>query len=241
MTPAQHAEAFASRWRGQYIDEDFHYGSQCWDVVAKYAREEYGCPSFPTVSGGAEGLWRFFADPIPQYFDKVTGNILKGDVVVWDQSFFPPYGHTALAMEDSDGTTILVLEQDGSNDPNHDDVADGVSYLKRRSLYKINGVLRPKGSNTVSPTRKPISAQLVSEHYSNYTGVDVKPNDPACQNRFEDGSSDEFWYGLVPMINNIRLQQVKRIAELEKQVAATSEKCTKEERQLLDSLKKLYT
>lgn len=141
-------DAFVAKYNGVYIDEDHYYGSQCWDVVARWAREVWGCPYFPTGSGGAEGLYRLFIEPIPTFFDRVpAGDLKKGDVVVWSADFYPPYGHTALVWE-RDGNTIFVLEQDGSKDFNSDGNADGVSYIAQRTITsKVAGGLRPKGAN----------------------------------------------------------------------------------------------
>ena len=149
MNPQQHADNFVARYNGVYIDEDRAYGSQCWDVVARYAREEYGCTPFPTVSGGAEGLWRLYGDkrsaPIFDFFYQVPANELApGDIVVWLSSFYPPYGHTALVWR-REGNTLFVLEQDGSKDPNGDDIADGVSYIAQRQINSyVAGGLRPR-------------------------------------------------------------------------------------------------
>lgn len=147
MTNQQHAERFAAKYTGVYIDEDKWYGSQCWDLVARYAREEFGCAPFPTGSGGAEGLYRLAQWPILNFFDRVPGKDLKaGDVAVWDASFYPPWGHTALVLW-REGNTVWVIEQDGSKDPNGDGKADGVSYVVQRTITsKLNG-LRPKGES----------------------------------------------------------------------------------------------
>ena len=134
---------FVSKYNGVHIDEDGYYGAQCWDVSARYAREVVGCPSFPTGSGGAEGLFRIFANPIPQYFDKIANNPndpnqipQPGDVIVWQSSFSPPYGHTAVVIScDSSGPT--VLEQNGNN-------PGGVAYIKKRNWVGVSGWLRPK-------------------------------------------------------------------------------------------------
>ena len=146
MTPQQHVDRFVAKYNGVYIDEDKYYGSQCWVAVARYAREEYGCPAFPTGSGGAEGLFRLYSQPIPQYFDKVTRDQLQpGDIVVWSSDFYPPWGHTAIVWQ-REGNTLFVLEQDGSKDPNGDGKADGVSYIAQRIITnKVAGGLRPKG------------------------------------------------------------------------------------------------
>ena len=145
MTPQQHADRFVARYNGEYIDEDGYYGSQCWDVSARYAREEWGCPYFPTSSGGAEGLYRLYQFPIPKFFDRVSGYDLKpGDIAVWDATFYPPWGHTSVVWR-REGNYIWSFEQDGSKDPNGDGKADGVSYLVQRLITsKVNG-LRPKG------------------------------------------------------------------------------------------------
>ncbi|CAB4183052.1 CHAP domain containing protein [uncultured Caudovirales phage] len=134
---------FISTYNGVHIDEDGYYGAQCWDVSARYAREVVGCPSFPTGSGGAEGIYRLFQEPIPQYFVRIANDPKdpdqlpqKGDVAVWQASFSPPYGHTALVISaDSSGPT--VLEQNGNN-------PGGVSYIKKRGWTGVSGWLRPK-------------------------------------------------------------------------------------------------
>lgn len=134
---------FVNKYNGVHIDEDGYYGAQCWDVSARYAREVVGCPSFPTGSGGAEGLFRLFSNPIPQYFDKIANNTSDanqlpqpGDVIVWQASFSPPYGHTAVVIS-ADPTGPTVLEQNGNN-------PGGVAYIKKRNWVGVSGWLRPK-------------------------------------------------------------------------------------------------
>lgn len=141
-------DEFVAKYNGVHIDEDGYYGAQCWDVVARYAREVVGCPSFPTGSGGAEGLYRLFQNPIPQYFDRIANDPndpnqipKKGDVIVWNANFSPPYGHTALVISaNSAGTTNL--EQNGNN-------PGGASYIKTRGWVGVSGWLRPKKGTTV--------------------------------------------------------------------------------------------
>lgn len=136
-------DQFVAKYNGVHIDEDGYYGAQCWDVSARYAREVVGCPSFPTGSGGAEGLYRLFQNPIPQYFDRIANdkndpNQLpqKGDVIVWDASFSPPWGHTALVIG-ADASGVTVLEQNGNN-------PGGSAYIKKRGWTGVSGWLRPK-------------------------------------------------------------------------------------------------
>lgn len=147
-------DAFVKR-HPTHIDEDGYYGAQCWDVVAAYAREVFNCPSFPTGSGGAEGLYRLFQDPIPQYFDKVQGNYKKGDIIVWTKEWSAPYGHTALCLG-FDGTTLTVFEQNGNN-------PGGDPYTIKRSLTGVSGALRPKGNkmNKEQATEAALYARLL--------------------------------------------------------------------------------
>lgn len=137
-------DQFVAKYNGVHIDEDGYYGAQCWDVSARYAREVVGCPSFPTGSGGAEGLFSQFKAPIPQYFDRIANNKsdpnqlpVKGDVIVWDGSFSPPWGHTAVCIS-ADQSGVTVLEQNGNN-------PGGVAYIKKRGWTAVSGWLRPKG------------------------------------------------------------------------------------------------
>lgn len=173
MTLEQKVDEYVALNNGHFIDEDHAYGSQCWDVPARFARVYLGCPYFPTGSGGAEGLYRLFLDPLPQFFDKVPGSDLKkGDTAVWDASFYPPYGHTALVWA-REGNTIWVFEQDGSNDPDGDGNANGVAYLTQRSITnKVNG-LRPKGQDM--GFTQDGAEKFVSQAYRAATDIDPTP------------------------------------------------------------------
>lgn len=63
--------------------------------------------------------------------------------------------------------------------------------------------------------RVPIPPEIVAQHYSNYTEglVSLSPNDPACQNRFEDTTDDEFWYGLAIHIHNLLKSEMARLPD----------------------------
>lgn len=210
-------DEYINQTNGVHVDEDGYYGAQCWDVVAQYARIVVGCPSFPTGSGGAEGLYRLYLDPIPQFFDKIANNTndpnqlpLKGDVIVWEASFSPPSGHTALVIS-ATPSGITVLEQNGNN-------PGGVAYIKTRNWSGISGWLRPKKGTDM---RTQIPPEIVSQHYANYTNglVQVAPTDAAAQNRFEDTLDDEFWSGLVPQLHNLLTTQMAAVADLTAQLA----------------------
>ena len=136
-------DEFINRYNGVHIDEDGYYGAQCWDVSARYAREVVGCPSFPTGSGGAEGVYRLFQSPIPNYFTRIANNKSdpnqlpkKGDVIVWDKYFSAPWGHTGVCIS-ADSSGVTCLEQNGNN-------PGGVAYIKKRGWSNISGWLRPK-------------------------------------------------------------------------------------------------
>jgi hypothetical protein len=137
---------FVAKYNGVHVDEDGYYGAQCWDLVARYAREVVGCPTLPTGSGGAEGLYRLHPDPIPQYFDVVgndTSNASqvppKGAIVVFSAAFSPPWGHTGLCLG-ADASGVTLLEQNGN-------YPDGAAYIKKRPWYGISGWLVPKQIN----------------------------------------------------------------------------------------------
>lgn len=144
MTPAQKALSFRDQYNNRHIDEDGYYGAQCWDVVARYAREKYGCPSFPTVTGGAAGLFTNTAAIIKQYFDRVANNPNDanqippdGAIIVWGTAWSPIYGHTAIKLAGGRGQNMTVFEQDGNN-------PGGNAYQKVRNYSGVIGWLVPK-------------------------------------------------------------------------------------------------
>ncbi len=143
---------FIAKYNGVHIDEDGYYGAQCWDLVARYAREVVGCPSFPTVTGGAAGLFSNTAPVILQYFDRVANNPNDanqippdGAVIVWGTTWSPPYGHTALKTAGGAGQNMTVIEQNGNN-------PGGAAYIKSRNYTGVTGWLVPKKGTDVSKT-----------------------------------------------------------------------------------------
>lgn len=140
----QKALEFRDQYNNTHIDEDGYYGAQCWDVVARYAREKYGCPSFPTVTGGAAGLFTNTAGIISQYFDRVANNPNdanqippNGAIIVWGTVWSPPYGHTAIKLAGGVGQNMTVFEQNGNN-------PGGNAYQKSRNYTGVIGWLVPK-------------------------------------------------------------------------------------------------
>lgn len=141
-------DRFVADWRGKFVDQDGYYGSQCWDVPAKFAIQYLGVPSFPTGSGGAEGLFRLFQAPLPNYFDRLpASSAQKGDIGVMPATAGNKWGHTFIVLRRLDANTVEVIEQDGGNDPDGDGRANGVAYITRRSINSMSGILRFKGAN----------------------------------------------------------------------------------------------
>jgi len=67
--------------------------------------------------------------------------------------------------------------------------------------------------------RRLIPPETVREHYQNYAGINLPADSPNLQNRYEDPNDDEFWRGLVPMMNDIRLGQGTAIERLNTELA----------------------
>jgi len=152
MTPKQKTDAFVAQYNNTHIDEDGYYGAQCWDVVARYAREKYGCPSFPTVTGGAAGLFTNTHGTILQYFDRVANNPNDanqippdGAIIVWSTQWSSPYGHTALKVSGGVGQNMTVFEQNGNN-------PGGNAYTKSRNYSGVIGWLVPKNQGATMST-----------------------------------------------------------------------------------------
>ena len=97
--------------------------------------------------------------------------------------------------------------------------ADGVRwvYLHLNSQTATIGQIIKEEDNDMP--RRPIDPATVREHYQNYAGITLPLDSPNLQNRFEDPNDDEFWRGLVPMMNDIRLGQGTAIERLNTELA----------------------
>lgn len=121
MTLNEWANAALAHSFGNYIDVDGYYQGQCWDLAAHYAREVVGCPSLPTITGGAEGVYNRFAAPIPDFFTKVKNNPSDvnqlppaGALIVYGPTSGNPYGHIEIVMG-ANASGVDVILQDGFN------------------------------------------------------------------------------------------------------------------------------
>lgn len=121
MTLNEWANAALSHQFGNYIDVDGYYQGQCWDLAAHYAKNVVGCPSLPTITGGAEGVYNRFAPPIPDYFTRVKNNSADanqlppaGALIVYGPTSGNPYGHIEIVMG-SNSSGVDVIYQDGFN------------------------------------------------------------------------------------------------------------------------------
>jgi len=151
-------QEFIDKYNGQQVDFDGAYGTQCWDLAAKYARDVCGCPDLPTGNFTALGVYTNFLDPLPQYFDRVANND--------DPNHYPPVGALVIFNWSTDGHIAIVaqsdmwnmtdFEEDGSIDTNGDGKADGTAYLISRSYANVIGWLVPKKDVVNAPKPVPI-------------------------------------------------------------------------------------
>ena len=256
MTVDQYIEQYS----GKHIDEDGYYGAQCWDVVAKYSRKVHGCPSFPTGSGGAEGLYRIFANPIGQYFTRVKNEVgnpnqlpKKGDIVVWSKDFYQPWGHTALVLS-ATSSGMTVMEQNGGN-------PGGVAYIKNRGWSKVSGWLTPKtgGSSTMSKTDLSIARILAHgllgrlDAHSGASDRDLNKNHVGQETnakiwQFFKSSEGVNWRNRIPRLVNAEKNAVNlgnalkksntELQAIQKKLAEMGERPTQKQ---LDDLNKAVT
>lgn len=202
------------------------FGIQC--VTVDWSWADYLFPTTPianTISlGDAKTI---FDNANPAFFEKIkntggpTPNItpLQGDVAVYGPTPTPgytnqyanPFGHTGV-VNNAGALGVYLVQQDGS----HQELPAQLKY-RAYNFSPLIGFLRPKGATVAV---RPMTAQEVSDDYSNYTNghVQVKPSDPACQNRTENvdpGQGGEFWRGLNNQQLDIIIALDNRIKELE--------------------------
>ncbi|WP_176451753.1 CHAP domain-containing protein [Enemella dayhoffiae] len=129
-------DAFVAKYQGHYWDYDGAYGAQCVDLFNFYNRDVVKAPFVGGV-GIAANLW----DRATGSYDRIPAsqNPRKGDVAVWNTSlpFSGGAGHVAIVLENVDGSTIRVIEQNAY--PNT------ITSVRNESKNHLLGYLRPKG------------------------------------------------------------------------------------------------
>jgi D-alanyl-D-alanine carboxypeptidase len=117
------AQAALEHKFGNYIDVDGYYQGQCWDLAAHKARHVDGCPSLPTGSGGAEGVYRLFDQHtvLHKYYDRVPNNPSDpnqlppvGALIVYGPTRTNQFGHIEVVLG-ANAQGVDVIYQDGFN------------------------------------------------------------------------------------------------------------------------------
>lgn len=118
------------------IDIDGTFGDQCVDIAMSWAQFCFPGHQWPELLGYGDAKDLFNAASV-SFFDKLPNQQAKqGDLVVFGATATNPYGHIAAVISD-DGTTMVVIEQNGFN-------PSGVSYVAHRPHNNVIGFLRPK-------------------------------------------------------------------------------------------------
>jgi predicted RNase H-like nuclease (RuvC/YqgF family) len=135
-------DEFKNKWLGKPADFDGAYGNQCVDLYRFYVHEVLGFPQSPGVGGAAE-IWDS-ADP--KYYDFITNNPkdtdqfpTPGDIVIWNRKMGSGAGHVAIVLGGTTGSTLHVLETDGTT-------GTGLVQEKLRPYTNVIGWLHPKES-----------------------------------------------------------------------------------------------
>jgi len=135
-------DAFASKWLGGRTDYDKVYQYQCVDLILQYLAEVHGIRS--GVWGNAIDYWTKPTATLLQSFEKVTGQIQKGDIVVLNPTSTNPYGHIMIAM-----SSTQAIEQNGATGDGDGLGGDEVRY-RTIPVARVAGLLRRKGVSDMS-------------------------------------------------------------------------------------------
>lgn len=184
MTLDEWAAAALAHQFGNYIDVDGYYQGQCWDLSAHKARHVDGCPSFPTGSGGAEGVYRLFQNPLPQYYTKVANNPSdvnqlppRGAHIVYGPTATNKYGHIEVVMG-ANASGVDVIYQDGFNP-----TQGPIRKFRRWGSLPTMGWLVPK--TTAKPELQPY------QRIVDTAGVNRRPAPNTQQAPIEDFAAGE--------------------------------------------------
>lgn len=122
-------DEFVRAYDGTYQDFDKHFGDQCKDLFSLYNLEVVGNVNY--VWGNAVNLWDNAPD---EYYERVTLNPRKGDVVIWGTGI-GPYGHVAIYLAGDENNFTSFDQNFPIGSPCH----------KQNHNYKnVIGYLRPR-------------------------------------------------------------------------------------------------
>lgn len=165
--------------KGQYIDEDLVWGSQCVDLIVNLVKWFWPGISRALIlpNGNAKDL---FARANSDYFEKIANdknnpNQLpqKGDIAVFSATPTNADGHIVFVLW-ANANGMQVLQQDGSIDKDRNGNADGVTHEVFRPWGKSPciGWLRPKVNNQPAPKPQE-GGSAVNDKFTNEQ--EVKP------------------------------------------------------------------
>lgn len=143
-------DAFEAHWLGKRDDYDGVYRYQCVDLIKRYLDQCYGIK--PGAWGNAIDYWTNTRPEILAKFDRIkTTDVKRGDIVVIDVPTNTNIEHIGIATGYTTPYYYEVLEQNGVGGG---DGLNGNAIRKyTRSKSKIIGVLRPKEEDMTVKTQ----------------------------------------------------------------------------------------
>jgi len=124
-------QEFIDKYNGKELDVDGMHQNQCKDLFIAYNIELAGNPNY--VWGNARDLLDNAPD---EYYEKLSGNPQRGDVVVWGQR---PYGHVGIFIEgNGNGFNSFDQNYGGHLEP---------CQIVNHTYKNVIGFLRPRKGN----------------------------------------------------------------------------------------------
>jgi hypothetical protein len=135
-------DEFKAEWLGKRVDYDHIYGFQCVDLIRQGFYEMYSLPGGGGVPS-AITYWQATPDEVLQKFIRIpNSDAQKGDVVILWGLTGNADGHIGWATGNETGTTVEILEQNGSTGNGSGTSGDAIRtrYVDRS---RVAGLLRP--------------------------------------------------------------------------------------------------
>lgn len=181
---------FIAKYDGKFVDIDAMYGAQCKDLFSAYNTKVVGCPFY--IYGNANQLFDAAPD---EYYEKLTANPQKGDVVIWN---IGDYGHVAIFVSQLSADTFQSFDQ---NFP-----IGSPCHVQGHTYKNIIGYLRPKG---VSMDYKQIDESFYKMHLRAWQLLTDQSDDPSKQAVMDynygiiaQGSTDVFANDIESILKN---------------------------------------